>query len=114
MATKTVAGLRACTWVWLLMLGLTLLTWLIGRAGWEGIGVSLTVLGFAVIKGQLVGDWFMGLRLVMHADDHIVQDAQVGEGPGWPDHHGLRAGGLTVAYPSGLHAVARLNFSETI
>jgi hypothetical protein len=64
MARKTVAGLRASTWVWLLMLGLTLLTWLIGRSGWEGIGVSLTVLGFALIKGQLVGDWFMGLRQV--------------------------------------------------
>jgi hypothetical protein len=50
--------------VWLLMLGLTLLTWLIGRAGWGGIEVSLTVLGFALIKGQLVGDWFMGLRQV--------------------------------------------------
>ena len=64
MVSKSVAGLRACTWVWLLMLGLTLLTWLIGRAGWSGIEVSLAVLGFALIKGQLVGDWFMGLRQV--------------------------------------------------
>jgi len=57
-------GLRRCTWVWLIMLGLTLVTWAIGRAGLGGLHLSLLVLGLAILKGQLVGDWFMGLRRV--------------------------------------------------
>ena len=32
------------------------------RAGLAGLWVSLTVLAFALLKGHLVGDWFMGLR----------------------------------------------------
>jgi cytochrome c oxidase subunit 4 len=60
--TKHVAGLRACTWVWLIMLALTLATYLIGQAGLGGIGIALTVLGFALLKGQMVGDYFMGLK----------------------------------------------------
>ena len=34
----------------------------IGRAGLEGLGLVLLVLGFALLKGHLVADWFMGLR----------------------------------------------------
>jgi cytochrome c oxidase subunit IV len=60
--TKQPAGIRTCTWVWLIMLALTLLTYLAGQAGLEGMGVSMTVLVFALVKGQLVGDYFMGLR----------------------------------------------------
>ena len=54
--------LRACTWVWLIMMGLTLATYLIGRLGLSGIAASLTVLAFALLKGQMVGDYFMGLK----------------------------------------------------
>lgn len=61
---KTVAGIRACTWVWLIMIVLTLVTYLIGQAGLGGLSVSLTVLGLALVKGQLVGDFFMGLKRV--------------------------------------------------
>jgi hypothetical protein len=50
--------------VWLIMMAITLLTWLAGRAGLEGVPVSMTVLLFALVKGQLVGDYFMGLRNV--------------------------------------------------
>jgi len=61
---KTVAGIRACTWVWLIMMTLTLVTYLIGQAGLGGLEVALTVLGFALIKGMMVGDYFMGLKRV--------------------------------------------------
>ena len=54
--------LRPCTRVYLVMLTLTLVTFAIGAAGLGGLTLSLSVLGLALIKGQLVGDWFMGLR----------------------------------------------------
>jgi len=44
------------------MITLTLLTWSIGEAGMSGIWVVMVVLFFALLKGHLVGDWFMGLR----------------------------------------------------
>lgn len=44
------------------MLGLTLVTFGIGVAGLGGPGVSLLVVAFALIKGQMVGDYFMGLK----------------------------------------------------
>ena len=44
------------------MMALTLVTWAVGRAGRGGIELSLLVLGFALVKGQLVGDYFMGLK----------------------------------------------------
>jgi len=46
------------------MLGLTLVTFAIGTAGLGGLTVSLSVLALALIKGQMVGDWFMGLKFV--------------------------------------------------
>ncbi len=51
-----------CTLVYLAMTGLTLMTFAIGEAGLRGLGVSLAVLGVALIKGQMVGDFFMGLQ----------------------------------------------------
>ncbi|MCU7859350.1 MAG: cytochrome C oxidase subunit IV family protein [Candidatus Thiodiazotropha sp. (ex Lucinoma kastoroae)] len=62
MKKRTVLGIRACTWVWLLMMSLTLMTYLIGQVGVGGVSASLTVLGFALIKGQMLGDYFMGLK----------------------------------------------------
>jgi hypothetical protein len=44
------------------MLALTLATYTIGVSGARGVKVSLLVLGFALIKGQMVGDYFMGLK----------------------------------------------------
>lgn len=55
-------GIRACTWVWLLMMSLTLITYMIGQVGVGGVSASMTVLGFALIKGQMLGDYFMGLK----------------------------------------------------
>jgi hypothetical protein len=54
--------IRPCTRVYLVMIGLTLLTFAIGALGIGGLDASLLVLGFALIKGQLVGDFFMGLK----------------------------------------------------
>jgi len=59
-----IAGIRACTWVWLVLMSLTLVTYLVGRAGMSGLAVSLLVLGLALLKGHLVGDYFMGLKRV--------------------------------------------------
>jgi cytochrome c oxidase subunit IV len=58
------ASLRPCTLVYLIMLGLTLVNFAIGAAGLGGMALSLSVLGFALVKGQMVGDYFMGLKAV--------------------------------------------------
>ena len=62
MNRRSLLGLCACTWVWLIMMGLTFTTYLIGRLGMNGMAASLTVLAFALLKGQMVGDYFMGLK----------------------------------------------------
>ena len=54
--------IRPCTLVYVLLVLLTLVTWGIGRMGLRGLPVALLVLGFALLKGHLIGDWFMGLR----------------------------------------------------
>jgi len=54
--------LRPCTRVYLVLVGLTLVTFGIGASGLGGLPLALAVLGLALVKGQLVGDWFMGLR----------------------------------------------------
>ena len=56
--------IRPCTFVYLLLIGLTVVTWAIGVSGLSGLWLALLVLAFALLKGQLVGDWFMGLRVV--------------------------------------------------
>lgn len=56
--------IRADTLVYLLLVGLTLVTFAIGAAGIGGLTASLLVLLLALVKGQLVGDWFMGLGRV--------------------------------------------------
>ena len=55
---------RPCTWVFLGLVLLTLVTWAVGTLGLSGLWLSLCVLLLALIKGGLVGDWFMGLREV--------------------------------------------------
>ena len=55
-------AIRQCTLVYAALVLLTLVTWGVGRAGMAGLGLSLLLLGLALFKGFLVGDWFMGLR----------------------------------------------------
>lgn len=64
--TKTQSAMRPCTRVYLLLVVLTLVTFGIGYfdllSGNRALVLSLLVLGFALIKGQLIGDFFMGLK----------------------------------------------------
>ena len=57
-------AIRPCTVIYLILLTLTCATWYIGDSGLSGVGISLTVLAFALVKGQLIGDYFMGLKAV--------------------------------------------------
>ena len=54
--------IRNCTLVYLTMILLTIVTWYVGSIADAGLELSLMVLLIAMIKGQLVGDFFMGLR----------------------------------------------------
>ncbi|MCB1788860.1 MAG: cytochrome C oxidase subunit IV family protein [Gammaproteobacteria bacterium] len=56
--------LRPCTWVYAALIALTCVTWLIGRLQLSGLSTALLVLALALLKGHLIGDWFMGLRAV--------------------------------------------------
>lgn len=56
--------MKPCTAIWLLLVGLTLVTYTIGSFGLGSGAVALLVLGIAVIKAFLVADHFMGLRRV--------------------------------------------------
>ena len=64
MQKRIILGLRACTRVWILMMLLSLATYIIGQQGLSGLRISLLVLAFALFKGQLVGAYFMGLGQV--------------------------------------------------
>jgi len=56
--------LRPCTVVYVALTCLTLVTWLVSRMGLSGLDISLSVLLLALIKGLLIGDYYMGLRMV--------------------------------------------------
>jgi cytochrome c oxidase subunit 4 len=56
--------LRPCTLIWLLLIALTFATYAAAQFGLQGKGLVLGVLALAILKGQLVGDAFMGLRQV--------------------------------------------------
>ena len=60
--TKTIYSVRPCTIVYIVLMALTMITWLIGKAGLAGLEISLIVLAFALVKGLLIGDYYMGLR----------------------------------------------------
>ena len=52
----------AATRTWLVLVALTLTTFTLGVLGYEGMGLVITVLLIALIKGHLVVDHFMQLR----------------------------------------------------
>jgi len=54
--------MRPCTLIWLVLMLLTVATYAIGEAGTGGTAMMLTVLGIAVIKVQMVANYFMDLR----------------------------------------------------
>lgn len=61
---RSVIGIRPCTLVYLMLIGLTILTWYIGRSGLHGLTIVFFVLGLSLLKGFLIGDYYMGLKLV--------------------------------------------------
>ncbi len=63
-STKRKLGIRPCTWVYLFLITFTFVTSQVGQMGLSGLTVSLLVLMLALIKGQLVGYYFMGLGRV--------------------------------------------------
>ena len=56
--------IRPCTLIYLILLALTFTTWYIGVHHLSGRFFAVLVFGFALLKGQLIGDYFMGLRQV--------------------------------------------------
>ncbi len=60
--TQIFYSIRPCTFVYLTLVVLSLVTWLTGQLGLSGLSISLIVLGLALIKGLLIGDYYMGLR----------------------------------------------------
>ena len=52
------------TRIWLILVALTILTFCIGEEVAQGKAVMLSVLAIAFIKGQLIANYFMGLRHV--------------------------------------------------
>jgi caa(3)-type oxidase subunit IV len=62
MADRHNRGPRPCTWIWLALVALTLITYALGAVGLNGLAVALTVLAIGVIKAHLVAEHFMGLR----------------------------------------------------
>ena len=56
--------IRPCTRIWLLLMALSCVTYLVGVSAIDALWASLLVLGFAMLKGQLIGDFYMGLRWV--------------------------------------------------
>lgn len=55
---------RFATWVWLALVILTLLTFAIGEEVTAGKAVMMSVLLISLLKGQLIANYFMGLRHV--------------------------------------------------
>jgi caa(3)-type oxidase subunit IV len=55
---------RFATLIWLALVILTVLTFLIGEEVNAGKTVMLSVLAISLIKGQLIANYFMGLRHV--------------------------------------------------
>lgn len=56
--------IKPCSAVWLVLMALTLVTYMLSRTDLGGVELALLVLGIAFAKAQLVADHFMGLRRV--------------------------------------------------
>jgi caa(3)-type oxidase subunit IV len=52
----------SATVIWLILVALTLATWRIGEAGMVGKSTMLLLLFIALIKSQMVANYFMALR----------------------------------------------------
>ena len=54
-------GMRPCTFVYVLLMALTVVTWYVGVSELSGLTFAFLVLGLSLIKGHLIGDYYMGL-----------------------------------------------------
>ena len=54
--------IRPCTAVWLVLMGLTLLAFSIGKLELSGTTIIAVLLISTFLKGQMVIDYFMGLK----------------------------------------------------
>ncbi|MCG8427282.1 MAG: cytochrome C oxidase subunit IV family protein [Chromatiales bacterium] len=59
--SNKIMGMRPCTLVYLALIIFTFITFYVGEQHLSGLSISLIVLLLALIKGQLVGSYFMGL-----------------------------------------------------
>ena len=50
------------TIIWLVLVGLTIMTFSLGEAGMSGKGVMFTLLAITMVKSQLVANYFTSLR----------------------------------------------------
>ncbi|MCP4076924.1 MAG: O-succinylhomoserine sulfhydrylase [Gammaproteobacteria bacterium] len=57
-------GVRPCTFVYILLMVLTVFTWYVGVSGLSGLSFAFLVLGLSLLKGHLIGDYYMGLKTV--------------------------------------------------
>lgn len=56
--------IRPCTRIWLVLMGLTFVTYAAGQMGLSGKAMIITLLLIALVKAQMVASFFMGLRWV--------------------------------------------------
>ena len=62
MSHTTMTSDRFSTAIWLALMALTGATFWVGEAGLAGPGIMLALLLIALVKGQMVAHYFMGLR----------------------------------------------------
>lgn len=61
MSNKPFLGMLPSTWVFSCLIALTFITFFLGQSEISGLWVTLIILGIAMLKGHLVGAYFMGL-----------------------------------------------------
>ena len=62
MEKPNITSSRTASWIYILLVSLTLVTWLAGRSSLQGLPLSMLVLVIALFKAQMVGDYFMQLK----------------------------------------------------
>ncbi len=61
---KTFLYLRPCTWVWLILMALTLMILMVAETGLGGRYIVSLLIVSMLVKTQIVADYFMGLKRV--------------------------------------------------
>ena len=56
--------IRPCTYVWLILILLTIFAFMVGEFELGGITIITTIILSTLIKGHLIVDYFMGLHRV--------------------------------------------------